>query len=70
MIGQAEDMKLDLECFAQEAADKVAQLWSARGSAPLSVDQEHELVDSIWECLLPRNSAEAQSEERILMHNT
>ena len=70
MIEQAEDMKLDLECFAQEAADKVAQLWSARGSAPLSADQEHGLVDSIWDCLLPKNTAKAQSEARVLMHNT
>ncbi len=70
MIGQTEDMQLALESFAQEAADKVAQLWIERGSAPLSADQEHGLVDSIWECLLPRNREEAESEARVLMHST
>lgn len=70
MIGQAENTELALECFAQEAADKVAQLWIERGSAPLSADQEHGLVDSIWECLLPRNRAEAKSEACVLMHST
>ncbi len=70
MIKPAQDMELALESFAQEAADRVAQHWIERGSAPLSADQEHGLVDSIWECLLPRNCAGAESEARVLMHST
>ncbi len=70
MIAQAQDMELALESFAQEAADKVAQLWTERGNAPLAGNQELRLVDSIWECLLPGNQAGAENEARILMHST
>lgn len=70
MIGQAEDTGLALECFAQEAADRVAQLWIERANVPLSVRQKHRLVDGIWECLFPGNRAEAESEASNLMHST
>ncbi len=70
MIGPAEDTGLALECFAQEAADVVAQLWIERARAPLSADQKRGLVDGIWECLLPADRAEAESEASILMHST
>ncbi len=70
MIGQAEDMELVLEHFAQEAADRVAQLWNERANVPLSARQKHELVDGIWECLFPENRAEADSEASELMHST
>ena len=67
MIGQAEDMELALECFAQEAADRIAQLWNERANVPLSARQKHELVDGIWECLLPGNRTQAESEVNSLM---
>ena len=70
MISQAEDMELALECFAQEAADRVAQLWNERTSAPLSARQKHGLVDGIWECLFPGDRAEAESEAGHLMPTT
>ena len=70
MIGPAEDRVLALECFAQEAADRVAQLWFERASAPLSADQKRGLVDGIWECLLPEDRAEAESEANNLVHST
>ncbi len=70
MIAQAEDMKLDLECFAQEAADKVVQLWNEGANVPLSASQKHGLVDCIWECLLPGNRVEAESDVDKLVHST
>ncbi len=70
MIAQAEDMKLDLECFAQEAADKVVQLWNEGANVPLSARQKHGLVDCIWECLLPGNRAEAESEASKMVRST
>ena len=69
MIGQAEDTRLALECFAQEAADKIAQLWNERANVPLSARQKHRLVDGIWECLFPENCAEAESEASNLVHS-
>ena len=51
MIGQAEDMGFALECFAEEAAEKVAQLCAERLKVCPSADQMHTLGDSIWECL-------------------
>ncbi len=70
MIAQAENMELALECFAQEAADTVAQLWIERANVPLSARQKHGLVDGIWECLFSENRAEAESEANILMRST
>ncbi len=70
MIGQAQDTGLALECFAQEAADRVAQLWIERANVPLSVRQKHRLVDGIWECLFPEICAKAESEASNLMHST
>ena len=70
MIGQAENMELALECFAQEAADKIAQLWNERTSTPLSARQKHGLVDGIWECLITANLAEAECEASDLVHST
>ncbi len=69
MIGPAEDRALALECFAQEAADRVAQLWIERASTPLSADQKRGLVDGIWECLFPADRAEAESEASNLVHS-
>jgi len=77
MIAHVEDMELTLECFAQEAADRIAQLWNERTGAPLSDRQKHELVDGIWECLFPGNrgdavgpQAEAESQASSLVHST
>ncbi len=70
MIGPAEDRALAWECFAKEVADRVAQLWSERANVPLSARQKHGLVDGIWECLLPENRAEAESEASNLVHST
>ena len=70
MIAHVEDMELTLECFAQEAADRIAQLWNERTGAPLSDRQKHELVDGIWECLLPGDRAEVESEASSLVHST
>ncbi len=70
MIGPPEDTGLALECFAQEAADVVAQLWIERARAPLSADQKRGLVDGIWECLFPGDRAEAESEASNLVQST
>ncbi len=67
MIRQAEDTGLTLECFAQEAADRVAQLWSERGNMPLSAHQKDELINGIWECLFSEDRAEAENEASSLM---
>ena len=77
MIADVEDMELTLECFAQEAADKIAQLWNERTGAPLSARQKHELVDGIWESLFSGDrgdavgpQTEAESEASSLVHST
>ncbi len=70
MIGQSEDMELALECFAQDAADKVAQLWNEHASAPLNARQKRGLVDGIWECLFPESRAKAESEASNLVRST
>ena len=69
MIAQEQDMEVALEAFAQEAADKIAQLWIKRGNAPLGVDHEQGLVDSIWECLLPGVHSGTDHEARMRMHS-
>ena len=70
MIAQAGNMELTLECFAQEAADRIAQLWNERTGVPLSARQKDGLVDGIWEGLFTEDCAETESEARILMHST
>ena len=77
MIGHEEDMELAWECFAQEAADRVAQLWIERANVPLNACQKRGLVDGIWECLFPGNrgdavgpQTEAESEPSSLVHST
>ncbi len=70
MIGPAEDRAFALECFAQEAADRIAQLWNERTGAPLRARQKYGLVDGIWESLFTEDRPETESESRILMHNT
>ncbi len=67
MIRQAEEMGLTLECFAQEAADRVARLWIERGNMPLSARQKNELINGIWECLFSENRDEAENEASSLM---